>query len=179
MPGVGHKGRGMNQIGIIAGIPVHGLLAGDGHHGGHQGNHPRHRQRLILTRDDGCKAALAHAQAGDQKDGAQHQRGDTFQPLMAVGVVAVGGFLGDFYPKPGNESGQHVRKRVDGVGDHRPRMAHHPGEQLEAGQHRVADDAAQGQFADDGLFVQGAGCGLGLLAVVGCHKRTSCTCSCP
>ena len=50
-------------------------------------------------------------------------------------------------------------------------MARHTGEQLEPRQHRVAQDAAQRQFADDGLFIQADG-GGGLLAVVGCHKRT-------
>ncbi|WP_204652528.1 cation transporter, partial [Gemmiger formicilis] len=38
----GHEGRGMDQQGIMAGIPVHGLLAGDGDNGGCQCNGAGH-----------------------------------------------------------------------------------------------------------------------------------------
>ena len=61
---------------------------------------------------------FANAKSGDQENGSQDQGGDTFQPFVAIRMGRVGSLLGDFYPNPGDQCGEYIGKRVDGVGNH-------------------------------------------------------------
>ena len=165
MPGVRQEGRGVDEQGIVPCVPVHGLLAHDGDNGGSQGDGPGHRQGLVIAREDSLQPGLADAQAGEQQHDAQQQGSDAFQPFVTVGVFFVRVLFGNFDAHPGDEGGRHVGEGVDRVRDHGAGMAGDAGKQLEAGEHRVAEHADQGQFADDDRLIQRCRFALG------CHTR--------
>lgn len=157
VPGVGQEGAGVDELGVVAGVPVHGLLAHDGDHRRHQGDGAGDGDGLVAAGEDGLQAHFADAQPRDHQDGAQQQGGDALQALMAVRVGGVGRLFGDPDPDPGDEGGEYVGEGVDGVRDHGAGIAGNAGEKLEAGQDCVSGDADKGQLADDGFLIE---CGL-------------------
>ena len=53
---------------------------------------------------------------------------------MAVAMILVGLLAGDVHPDHDNEGGEHVRGRVDGVGDHGPGVGKDTRQELPGGQ---------------------------------------------
>ncbi len=138
MPRVRHKSGGVQELGIVPGVPEHSLFGGNGEQGRDQSNGAGRGEIGIAARQNVVQAHLADAQPGDEQDQAQHQRGHALKPLVAVGVLLVGGLLGQPHPQKGDEGGEHIGQGVDRVGHHGPRTAHHSGEELKDGEDHVA-----------------------------------------
>ena len=168
VPGVRQKSRGMDQVGIIAGVPVHGLLAHDGDDGGHKSDGAGDSQGLVVAGENVLQPHLADPQPGAQQHDPQQQRGDTLDPFVAVGVGGVCLLFGGFDPDPGDQRGNYIGEGVDRVGDHRAGVAGDPGKEFEAGQNGVASHADKRHLPDGGGFIDGifAGNCVGLLGGV-------------
>ena len=168
MPGVRQKSRGMDQVGIIAGVPVHGLLAHDGDDGGHKSDGAGDSQGLVVAGENVLQPHLADPQPGAQQHDPQQQGGDTLDPFVAIGVGGVCLLFGGFDPNPGDQRGNYIGEGVDRVGDHRAGVAGDPCKEFEAGQNGVASHADKRHLPDGGGFIDGilAGNCVGLLGGV-------------
>ncbi len=108
MPGIGHQRGGIEALGVMAGIPVHGLLAGDGNHRRNERQQAGDRGGL-RARADVFHRPGTDQQTGDGEHYGQDDRRDAFKALVPVGVVAVGLPGGELHANDDDEAAQHVR----------------------------------------------------------------------
>ena len=71
MPGIGHKGRGVHDFGVMPGVAVHDLLGNDRNEGGSQGEDAGNGQSFIVAGKNLFQPDLTDSETGDQQNRAQ------------------------------------------------------------------------------------------------------------
>lgn len=143
----------------MSGVPVHGFFGNDRHNSRCQCEYARYSQLVIIASCDLLDSGKADAKTGDQKDGAEYKRSDTFHTFVSVRMRCIGFFGRETCAKPGNKSGEDIGHGMDRIRYHRSGMAGDAGKKLEGSQQDVAEDACYGNVVDDFVVV--------------CHKITS------
>ena len=144
VPGVSHKGGGVQLLRVVHGVPVHALLDHNGHRGRDQRQCGGDGQFSVIPADQLLYARPADSQTGNGQNTPQHQRRHTFKAFVAVGVSGVRAALGQLYADKGNQSGENIGQGMDRVRHHGPGSARYTGKELEGGQKNVSNDPDPG-----------------------------------
>lgn len=107
---------------------------------------------LVVAGDDSLDAGPADPDANGENEGGEDEGGDAFDSFVAVLVVAVGFFVGEFDADDYDDGADEVGDGVDGVGDHGGGVGEDAGEEFEGGEEDVGGDAVFGG-AHGELFV--------------------------
>ena len=108
VPGVSHKGGGVQLPGVVHGVPVHALLDCDGYRGCHQRQRRGHGQLGVVPAYELLDAGPADAQPGQGQDQSQHQRRYALKALMPIRVPGVGAALGKLHPDESDQRCKNV-----------------------------------------------------------------------
>ena len=97
----------------------------------------RNRQTARALDHNGFHRLDAHSRPGGKQHRGQQDGGHTFHSLVAVGVFLVGLAVRHRHPGHHNQGAEHIRSRVNPVGNHGSGMRGHAREQLKRGQHKI------------------------------------------
>ena len=140
MPGIRHQRTGVNLSGTDSCILIHGFFHQNRDKGRHKGQHPRHCQGIHITACNLSYRRSSYAQAGSGKNSGQYYSRHTLQSLMPIGMVFIGispGYSDSYDNHYGTE---HIRCRMNGIGNHRTGMCDHTGRKLKHCQYKVGYD---------------------------------------
>ena len=130
VPGIGHEGPGVQRLGIVPGVPVHGLFAGNGDNGGDHGQHPGNGDALGGAGGDFCQGTLADEQAGHRQNHRQHHCGHALEPLVTIGVAPVRILGRELHANDDDDAAEDIRCRMYRVTDHCTGIGSDTGQQL-------------------------------------------------
>ena len=129
VPGVCHEGRGVEALGVKAGVPVHGLLDRNGDNGGDKGQKARRGLRLSACAY-GFNGTPADQKARHGQHHGQDDRRHALEALVPVGVFPVRGLDGELDADDDDEAAQDIGRRVHRVADHGAGMGQDAREQF-------------------------------------------------
>ncbi len=116
-----------------------------------------------------------HAGADGQQQHAKRQRSRVLEALVPVLMVFVGPLAAVYAGEQHDEIGQHVRQRMDGIGQQRLRAGQDAGDGLGRGQHQIDRDADQRAAARGALPQRGIARVVGGLDGTGLAHGLDCT----
>ena len=140
VPRVRHQRLGVREPRAAACVSEHRLLDRDGEHRREQRGKPRNRKRIFLRGQELSDALIPDEKSRDREDRRKNDRGDALHALVPVGVLPIGRFRGGLHADHHDDRAEHVRRRMDRVGDHRAGARENPRGKLDGGQERICND---------------------------------------
>ena len=151
VPCIRHKRAGIDPPGLYFRVLVHRLLHDNGHNGRHQRKHAGRLQRCNIAVCNLFDRRIPDSQPRCRQNGGQYNGRHALQPLMSVRMVSVRILSWNADADDNHHSAEHIRSRVNRIGDHRPRMGKHTRQQLKSRQNSVCDNAYSGHAHRDPL----------------------------
>ena len=157
--GVGFEGFALGLVGDALEFAGAGEVDGDGEEQRDEGPDGKFEGE-VLAEDDAADGFGEDPDAGGEHEDGFDEGGEAFDLAVAVGVVVVGGAVGDLDGEEGDGGGDEVDAGVGGLGEHAERAGEEAGEEFEEGDGEGGEDGEErggtlGVVRGRGLFWHG------------------------
>ena len=152
MPGIGHDARTVDRAAFANGITVENFFGDDRQHGRHKGDQSRPGQQPAVDHDPDVPDAVdENPGPHDSQRKAYDDRGEGLVFAVAVIVTVVTGLGRNPNEGDHHDIGRKVRKRMHGIGNHRPASPDDSGGEFRKRQYEVDHKPDKGHAVDSAL----------------------------
>ena len=137
----------------MPGIPEHGLFDKNRYDGGKQRNASRHVDLFVIAGKNGFDAGNADTDPRSAQNEPEDHGSKALEPVVPVRVRGVGCFFGNAHADKRHKGGEHIGKRMHGVGNHGSRSSDDAGKKFENDQRDISDDPDDRHLPYNFLFV--------------------------